>query len=198
VFLKGVSSFERENQLVDFVYSLQLKEFDRNQDQSKTMSGLQLELQKSQADVSSLRLELHQNQQQIANFELELQKSQADMSSLRLELQKSQQEVSSLYSILSRMPLAAQEPTIEKTERSIQILNEYYGSKELPDVTLLFEKTSKINAHLVATNLYLKRGRYRTALSHLVRVGRMDPLILFSIQTLKIVANGLISRLSQA
>ena len=153
VFVKSTGTFEQENRLADFMYSLQLKEFDRNLYQLEAIS----------------------------NFHSEMQKRQL--------------EVSALHSTLSRMPLASEELTIENTEESIQILNEYYRSKELPDVNLLFENISKINAHLIAVNLCLRCGRYRSALSHLTRIGMMDLPILFSIQTLKIMGNGLIFRL---
>ncbi len=181
VFIKGKGSFEKENRLVDSVYSLQLREYDRNLEQLKTISNLQLELQKPQHDMSALQLEL--------------QKNQHDMSALRLELQKNQHDMFALYLTLSRMPLASEEPTIEKVEESIQALNEYYRSKELPDVILLFEKTSKINAHLVAVSLCLRNGLRRKALSHLVQIGKMDPVTLVSIQTLKIIINGLMHRM---
>jgi hypothetical protein len=92
------------------------------------------------------------------------------------------------------MPLALGEPTIEKTEQSIWFLNDYYRSGEHPNVILLFEKIIKINAHLVAANLYLREGRYRSALSHLVQIGKKDPLIFFSLQTIKILVNGLLFR----
>ncbi len=197
VFLKGAGSFERENQWVDFMYSLQLKEFDRNADQYKIISNLQLELQKSQEEIFSLQLELQQNQQQTSGSQLELQKSVEEISSLQVELQKSQQEVSNLYSILLRMPLASEDLTIEKTEESIRVLNEYYRSKELSDLILLFGNISKINAHLVAASLYLRQGRYRRALSHLIRVAMMDPPILFSIQTLRLIGKSLIFRLGR-
>src|SRR5215213_1842416 len=176
VFLKEVGSSERENRLIDFMYSLQLKEFDRNSDQLKIISGLQDAVQKSQQEISSLQLELEKSQQEISGLQFELQKSQQ-------ALQKSQQDASALNLTVSRIPLALENLTIEKTEESIQILYEYYRSKEFSDVIQLFENLSKINAHLVAANLYLRQGRYRRVLSHLVRVARIDPLALFSLQT---------------
>ncbi len=195
VFLKGAGSFERENLLVDFIYSLQLKEFDRNADQSKIISSLQLHLQNGQQETSGLQMELQKNQQVTSDLQLELQTSREEISSVQLELQKSQQEVSNLSSILSRMPLASENLTIEKAEESIRVLNEYYRSKELSEVILLFENISKINAHVVAASLYLRHGRYRRALLHLIRVGMMDLPILFSIQTLRIMVKSLIVRL---
>jgi len=51
---------------------------------------------------------------------------------------------------------------------------------------------------LVAANLYLRQGWERRALSHLIQAGRMDPFILFSIQTIKILGNGLIVHLRQS
>ena len=204
VFLKEIGSFENENRLVDFIYSLQLKEFDRNSDQLKIISSLQDELQKSQQEISSLQFDLQRGQQEISSLQFDLQKSQQEISSLQFdlqrgqqELQKSQQHVSALQVTLSRIPLALEDLTPEKTEESIQILYVYYRSKGLPDVIQLFEKISKINAHLMAANLYLRQGRYRRALSHLIRVGRMDPLILFSMQTIKIIWGGLIFHLRQ-
>ena len=152
VFIKGKGSFEKENRLVDSLYSLQLKEFDRNVDQLKIISNLQLELQKSQQE-------------------------------------------SALYRTFSGVPLASESLTIEKAEETIRALNEYYHSKEPSEIALLFENMSKINAHLVALSLYLRNGRYRGALLHFIRIGRMDLPILFSIQTLKIIMNGLIFRL---
>ena len=216
VFLKETGSFEKQNQLVDFIYSLQLKEFDRNADQLKIISSLQDELQKSQQETSSLQFELQKGEQEISSLQFELQKGKQEISSLQFELQKGKQEISSLqfelqkgeqelqksrqdvsalHSTLSRIPLALEDLTTEKTEESIQILYEYYRSKELPDVIQLFENISKINAHLVAANLYLRQGRYRRVLSHLIRVGMMDPLILFSLQTIKIIWDGLIFHL---
>jgi len=123
-------------------------------------------------------------------YDLMFEESDKNLDQLKIisELQKSQQA-------LSRMPLASEDLTIEKIEGNILALNEYYLSKDLPDVILLFENTSKINAHLVAANLYLRHGRYRRALSHLFRIAKMDLPILFSIQTIKIIANGLIFHL---
>jgi SAM-dependent methyltransferase len=160
VFIKSIGSFEKENRLVDAVYSLQLKEFDKNLDQLKIIANLQQEV-----------------------------------SNLQLELQKSQQKMSALYLTISRIPLVLENLTIEKTEENIRILNEYYSSKELSDEVLLFENISKINAHLVAVSLYLRTGLNRKALSHLIQIGMMDPAILFSIQTIKIISNGLIYQL---
>lgn len=152
VFIKDKGSYEKENRLVDSVYSLQLREYDRNLDQHKTISNLQLELQKTQHEISALKLSL------------------------------------------SRMPLASEQPTIEKVEESIQALNDYYRSKDLSDVIRLFETTSKINAHLAAVNLCIRDGRYKKAFSHLLRIGKIDFLSLFSIQTLRIIGNGFISQ----
>lgn len=117
------------------------------------------------------------------------------ISNFQSELQKSRQEVSNLHSTLSRMPLASEDPTIEQTEASIRVLDEYYRSQTLSDEVLLFENISKINAHLVAVSLYLRNGLNRKALAHLIQIGRMDPAIIFSIQTFKIISNGLIYQL---
>jgi hypothetical protein len=178
VFIKGVRSFEEENRLIDFIYALQLMEFDRNIEQHRIISD-------SERKRSGSELKL-------SNLQLELQKSQQEVHNLQLTLQKSQQEVSNLHSTLSRMPLASEQLTVEKAEESIQILYAYYHSKELSDVILLFERISKIIARLVAANLCLRHGRYRRALVHIVRVGMMDPFALLSIQTNKIIWDGLI------
>jgi hypothetical protein len=156
IFIKEAGTFEKENRLVDFIYTLQLKEFDRDLNQLNIISNLQSQLQKSQQEISGL-----------------------------------QQNVFALHRTLSRMPLASEDLTIEKAEESIGALNEYYRSKELSDVILLFENISKINAHFVAATLYLRHGRYKRTLWHLIMIGRMDFPILFSIQTLKIIGNGL-------
>ena len=83
---------------------------------------------------------------------------------------------------------------IEKAEESLRNLYAYYYSKELPEVILLFERITKINARLIAANLCLRYGRYKRALEHLLRVGMMDPLALFSVQAIRITGNGLIHR----
>ncbi len=197
VFIKGAGTFEKENRLVDFMYSLQLKEFDRNLNQLKTISNFQSELQKSQQETSSLQHELQKSQQDASNLQHELQKSQQEASSLQHELQKSLQEVSALNITLSRMPLASEDLTVEKTEESIRVLNEYYHSQELPDVILLFENLSKINAHFVAVSLYLRDGQYRKMLLQLLLIGKLDPLVLLSLQTLRIIWNGLLFRLKR-
>lgn len=174
IFLKGADSFETQNRMIDFLYSLQLKGLDKNSEQHNSILHLESELQKSQQESSGLRLELQENQ---------------------LELQKSQKDISILRSILSRMPLSAEELTIDKTEESIRNLYHYYSSPGLPEGIRLFENISKINAHLVAVNLYLRRGAYRRALSHMARVVERDILILFSIQTIKIIGNGVLFHL---
>jgi len=202
VFVKGAGSFEKENQLLDSVYSFQLKEFDRNSVQLKTISNAEGKLEKTRDAVSRLQGELKQTRQAASDVQLELQKiqdelqkSQVESDGLQTELQKSQQNVAVLQSILSRTPLALEELTIDKVEESIQLLDHYYGSAELPEVILQFESIAKVNAHLVAANLYLKQGRYHRGFSHLFQIGRMDPLIFLSIQTLKIIGNGLIFHL---
>ena len=201
VFLKSAGSFERENRFMDFVYSLQLQSFDKDTNQLRVIGDLQQRLTESQQQTSTLQQELQKSQQELSTLQQELQKSQQglstlqqEVSTLQLERQKLRSEVDSLYWVLARMPLALGEPTIEKTEQSIWFLNDYYRSREHPDVILLFEKTIKINAHLVAANLYLREGRYRSALSHLVQVAKKDLLIFFSLQTIKILVNGLIFR----
>jgi hypothetical protein len=143
-------------------------------------------------------LELEKTRQENSNLQLKYQKSQQEISSLQQELQKKQQEISTLNATLSRMPLSTGDLTIESIDKTIGILTEYYRSKELPDVILLFEGISKINARLVAANLCLRHGRFKRALVHLVRIGMMDPLALFSIQSLKIIVNGLIFSLRQS
>ena len=164
---RDVGIFEKDGRLADFTDSLQWMDFDGITNQLKIIS----------------------------NFQTELQNSQQEASGLRSELQKSQQEVSQLHSTLSKTPFALEDPTIEKAEVSIRVLDEYYRSQKLSDEVLLFENISKINAHLVAVSLCLRNGLNRKALSHLIRIGRMDPAILFSTQTLKIISNGLIYQL---
>jgi predicted nucleic acid-binding Zn-ribbon protein len=252
VFRKRAGSAEKENRLVDFVYSLQLNEFDRNADQRKTISdlqvelqnsrdemsalqgqlqasreeisglqtalqkgqeqiaglqvevqrrgeeiaGLQLALQKDREEISSLQTALQKDRAEIAGLQLALENRRAELSHAQFKLQNSRQEVANLSSTLSRMPITSDEPTIERTEKTIQSLMQYYHSQELPDVIRLFENTSKINARLVALNIALRHRRYKRALVHLARIGLMDPLMLFSLQTLKAIGNGLLFRLS--
>ena len=205
VFLKSAGSFEKENQLVDFIYSLQLKEFDRNAEQLKTISGLQLEQTKSQKQISSLQeqlsslqSELRQARQQISSLQLDLQTNRQEISRLQLELQKSQQQASQLSSTLMRMPLAEEEPTVERAEQSLQALNEHYRSEAVPQIARLFEPLSKITTHLVLANLYLRRGRYRTAFAHLIQIGKRDPLSLLSLQTIRVLVDGLVFRLKES
>lgn len=130
-------------------------------------------------------------------YNLIIEESDQNIYQLKVisELQKSQEEVSALYLTLSKTHPASEEQTIEKIEENIRVLYEYFLSKELPNVIRSYENTSKINAHLVAVGLYLRYGRYRKALLHLIRVGKMDPLILFSIRSLKIIVKGLIFHL---
>lgn len=155
VFIKGSRSFERENRLVESVYSLQLRQYDEQLERRDLISGLQ----------DTLR---HQ-----------------------------QEEVASLHSTLWGMPLASEEPTLEEVEESIRLLNEYFHSKELPEVSRLFQGVSKISAHLVAVALHLREGRYRDALSHLLIAGKLDPFILISTQALRIIGSSLLYRLKQ-
>jgi small-conductance mechanosensitive channel len=161
--------------------------------QQQTLS-LQRELQKSQQQTLSLQRELQKSQEQFYSSQHELQTSQQQVSSLQKELQQKLQETSHLNATLSRMPLASEELTIEKAEESLRNLYAYYYSKELPEVILLFERITKINARLIAANLCLRYGRYKRALEHLLRVGMMDPLALFSVQAIRITGNGLIHR----
>lgn len=150
VFVKKRGIFERENLLTDSVYTFQLREFDRNLDQLKTISSLQL------------------------------------------ELQKKEQEVHALYLTNSRSPLALEDLTIENIEENIRLLNEYYLSKEPSNLALLFKNIYKINSHLIAASLCLRNGQHRKTLSHLVQLAKIDFLIFFSIQTLKILGGSLI------
>jgi len=120
------------------------------------------------------------------------------ISNLQLEVQQNHQELSDLRSTLSMLPfISEEEPTIEKVEKSIQVLNEYYRSKDLPDVIRLFENINKANAHLLAASIYLREGQLRQTFSHLLIVGKLDLPILFSIQTLKIIWNSLLIRLKR-
>jgi hypothetical protein len=201
VFLKSVGSFQRENQLVDFIYSLQLEELDRNREQSETIASLHTEILKSQQEIQ-------QRQQEIAILRAELQRGYEEVSGLRLELQNHRQKIYDLQrdleairqhavrlsSTLARLPLASETPTAEETEVSMIRLYDYYRSPELPEVARLFEPVSKVGARLLAVNLYLRQGRYGKALSHLLRVGKLDPLMLISLQTLRVIANGLVAR----
>jgi tetratricopeptide (TPR) repeat protein len=211
VFLKSAGSFEKENRWIDFMYSLQLQEFDRSVDQLKTIASLQGELQKkeqaisnvemklqqSQQEISSLRLESQKRREEVSSLQRELQRSHQEISSLQLELRESQQEVARLSSILLRMPLGTEEPTVEKAEQSLQALNDYYRSEGLPEIIQVFGPVSRMTAHLVLANLYLRRGRYRTALSHFLKIARMDPLTFLSIQAIKIIGNGLMVSLKR-
>jgi hypothetical protein len=162
------------------------------------MFSLQLEQQKSQKEISGLRLELEKRQQRISSLKENLKETHDEISSLQAELQKSQQETSRLSSTLLRMPLVEEEPTIERAEHSLQTLNEYYRSEELPEIIQLFGPASKMTAHLVLANLYLRRGRYRTALSHFLKIARIDPLGFLSIQTVKIIGDGLMVSLKRS
>jgi SAM-dependent methyltransferase len=153
VFIKGIRSYRSENCAVDSLYSLQLEQFDENLENETLISNLQLELQRSQREISILRTK--------ALFK----------------------------------PLVSEEPTVEKVEERIRGINKYYSSKELPDMDRLFQNISKISAHLLAINLYLRNGRYRDAVSHMVVAGKLDPFLFFSIQVFRIIGNGLLYRL---
>jgi len=132
-------------------------------------------------------------------YNLILEESDQNINQLKVisELQKNQEEVSALYLSLSKTPPASEELTIEKIEENIRALYQYYLLKDLPKIILLYENTSKINAHLVAAGLFLRSGQYGKAISHLIRIGKMDWLSLFSIRSLKVVGKGLIFHLIQ-
>jgi|GEM_PF-2025579 len=150
VFEKCSGSFEKQNELVDFVYSLQLKEFDRNVDQLKLISKLEL------------------------------------------ELRQSKQKISDLKTTPFRAPLVLEyQLTVEEVEEVIRGLSAYYRSKQLSHEVRLFENLNKANAHLFATNRYLEEGRYRQAISHLLKAGMLNLPSLFSIPALKIILKGL-------
>ena len=139
---------------------------------------------------------LQESQQENARLNAELQQSEQENARLQAELQQNRKKVEHLNTILSRTPLAFNAPTLEQTEQSIQNLKQYYTLEEYSDVVALFEKSSKINAHLLAANLCLRGGAYRKrALWHLLQVAKMDPLILFSVQIMKVLINGLFFQL---
>jgi SAM-dependent methyltransferase len=176
---------------------LEKRKLDKNLDQL-IISNLKFKIENSQQELIQSRQELRNNQQVLSDVRQDLQEIEQEKCGVQSELQKKEQEISDLRTVLSRMPLASNEPTVERTEASIQALNEYYSSTELSEASLLFEKLSKTNAHLLAINLSLKGGRYRRkALSHLIKIIKMDPFSLFSIQSIKIIANGLLSQVKK-
>jgi hypothetical protein len=156
---------------------------------------IQLKPQKHLEQILSLQRELRKSQQQISSLQQELHSSRQEISDLEMNLRDHKQEMSNLYSILSRMPLASNDLRIERAEEALWNLYEYYRSPELSETILRFEGITKIHARLIAANLCLRDGRYKRALVHIIRVGMMDPLALFSIQAIRIIGNGLTFRL---
>lgn len=130
-------------------------------------------------------------------YNLILDKSDQNIHQLKMisELQQIQEEASALYLTLSKMPPELEEPTIKKIEENIRVLYEYFLSEDLPKIIQTYEHTSKINSHLVAAGLNLRYGRYREAISHLIRIGKMNPSKLFSIKSFKVLGKGLIFHL---
>lgn len=131
-------------------------------------------------------------------YKLISEKTNEYVNQLKLisELQKEQDEISALYLSLSKDYSASEELNVEKAEENIRILYTCYLSRELPDEILSHENTFKIKAHLVTSGICLKYSQYRKAFSHLIQVGKLDLPILFSKQTLKIIAKGLLFHLS--
>ena len=85
VFIKSEGDFETENCIVDFIYSLQLNEYDRNLEQTRIITNISTNLQKSNQEISELRDEL-QKAKEVGDSALPLRYDMQDMERKLLKL----------------------------------------------------------------------------------------------------------------
>ncbi len=217
VFKKTTTrTHDAENRLVDFIYALQLKDFDRLTEQTTAISNLrdglkqkQEELSGLQATVSeqeqrgsalqaavaaseqkasALRAALAGKEQEISGLRAALGENEQKVASLEATLREQKQRITHLESILSRAPFSLEEQTLVDAEEAVRRMDRYYLSQEPSELDRLFERTNKAYARLVAARLYLSQQRYPEAWAQLKTALKLDPGMLLSRQGIRILA----------
>lgn len=89
------------------------------------------------------------------------------------------------------------EPSVEKAEECVQVIDEYFKNPELPETIRSLENRSKANAHLFVARMHLRAGRYKAMFNHLQGVACVNPLSLFSMHAIRMIGNGLLFRLKR-
>lgn len=89
------------------------------------------------------------------------------------------------------------EPDEEKSEEIIHVMNGYFQLPGIPQNIMEAKDEALSNANIIAARFHLRAGRYGPMFSHLRNAWGLRFLSLFSLQTLRLLANGLLYRIKK-
>ena len=89
------------------------------------------------------------------------------------------------------------EPDESKSEEIVHILNRYFQTQKVPQKVMAERNTALSNANIVAARFHLRAERYRIALRRLLNAWRLNARCCFSLQTFRLLGNGLLYRLKK-
>jgi glycosyltransferase involved in cell wall biosynthesis len=83
----------------------------------------------------------------------------------------------------------------QKSEEIIHVMNSYFQLPGIPRHIMEAKDEALSKANIIAARLHLRAGRYGEMFSHLRNAWRLRFLSLFSLQTFKLLGNGLLYRM---
>lgn len=87
------------------------------------------------------------------------------------------------------------EPSIEKSEECVLVMNEYFGNNKIPNEIMALESKAKSTAHLVAARFHLRAGRYMHMYRNLKMACNWRASSIFSLRIIQLLGNGFLFRL---
>lgn len=86
------------------------------------------------------------------------------------------------------------EPSVDKAEECVRVMNEYYGNNKIPDEIVVLESKAKSTAHLIAARFHLRAGRYTNMYRNLKKAWNWRASSIFSLRMIRLLGNGLLFR----
>jgi len=86
------------------------------------------------------------------------------------------------------------EPSIEKSEECVHVINEFYNRNILPNEILALESKAKSTAHLVAARFHLRAGRYMDMYRSIKMAFGLNKSSIFSLRVIQLLGNGFLFR----
>ena len=86
------------------------------------------------------------------------------------------------------------EPSVDKAEECVRVMNEYYGNNKMPDEIMVLESKAKSTAHLIAARFHLRAGRYMNMYRNLKKAWNWRASSIVSLRMIRLLGNGLLFR----